>query len=56
MFNTNEDQNGNISYNAYQHAIAEAPNSTQVITPKTTVKRSPDFQPPSTRDFLLVPC
>jgi hypothetical protein len=25
MFTTKEDQDGNISYNAYQHAIAEAP-------------------------------
>jgi hypothetical protein len=37
MFTTIKDQDSNISYNAYQHAIAEAPNSTQVITPKTTV-------------------
>jgi hypothetical protein len=44
MFTTIEDQEGNIFYNAYQHEIAEAPNSTQVIAPKTTAKRSPDFQ------------
>jgi hypothetical protein len=31
-------------YDAYQHEIAEAPTSTQAIIPKTTVKRSPDFQ------------
>jgi hypothetical protein len=44
MFTTIKDQEGNISYNAYQHAIAEAPHPKQVITPKTTVKHSPDFQ------------
>jgi hypothetical protein len=38
------DPEGNTFYDAYQHEIAEAPNSTQIITPKTTVKRSPDFQ------------
>ena len=38
------DQEGNTFYDAHQHDITEAPTSTQVITPKTTVKRSPDFQ------------
>jgi hypothetical protein len=43
MSTTIADQDGNIFYDAYQHEIAEAPISTQVIIPKTTVKHSPDF-------------
>jgi hypothetical protein len=44
MSTTITDQEGNTFYDAYQHSITEAPTPTQVITPKTTVKRSPDFQ------------
>jgi hypothetical protein len=61
------DQEVNIFYDAYQHDIAEAPTSTQVFTPKTTFKCSPDFQllrpffgwmsaDIIQKRFLLVPC
>jgi hypothetical protein len=42
--NTIADQEGNTFYDAHQRDITEAPTSTQVTTPKTTVKSSPDFQ------------
>jgi hypothetical protein len=44
MFTTNEDHEGNIFYDAFQHEIAEAPTPAQANIPRTTVKRSPDFK------------
>jgi hypothetical protein len=44
IFTTTEEHEGNIFYDAFQHAIAEAPTSAQAIIPRTTVKRSPDFK------------
>jgi hypothetical protein len=44
MSTNTKEHEGNIFYDAYQHEIAEAPSSAQVIIPKTTVKCSPDFQ------------
>jgi hypothetical protein len=44
MSTTTKEHEGNILYDTFQHKIAEAPTSAQDIIPKTTVKRSPDFQ------------
>jgi hypothetical protein len=44
MSNTTTEHEGIIFYDTFQTDIVEAPTSSQVITPKTTVKRSPDFQ------------
>jgi hypothetical protein len=41
--NTTEHK-GIIFYDTFQTDIADAPTSTQVIIPKTTIQRSPDFQ------------
>jgi hypothetical protein len=35
---------GATFYDAFQHETADAPTTTQDIIPKTTIKRSPDFQ------------
>jgi hypothetical protein len=42
--NTTTEYEGIIFYDTLQTNIAEAPTSSQVIIPKTTVKRSLDFQ------------
>jgi hypothetical protein len=44
MSTTSIEHKGTIFYDTFQIEIAEAPTSMQAIIPKTTVKRSPDFQ------------
>jgi hypothetical protein len=44
MSNSITEHEGIIFYNTFPFEIADAPTSTQAFIPKTTVKRSPDFQ------------
>jgi hypothetical protein len=44
MSTTTTEHEGIVFCDTFQTDIAEAPTSTQVVIPKTTIKRSPDFQ------------
>jgi hypothetical protein len=44
MSDTTTEHEGIVFYDTFQNDIAEAPASTQINKPKTTVKNSPDFQ------------